>query len=73
MTARKLMVATLAGVFAAGVAVAIVFFGCTIDVGQPNIQIGCVEVDFPTEHVLYCDGGLVKMPGPPPAKDAGHG
>jgi len=44
--------------------------GCTIDVGQPNISIDCVEVVFPTEHVLYCDGGQVPLS---PPKDAGHG
>lgn len=42
--------------------------GCTLDVGQPKISIDCVEVDFPGEHVLYCDGGYVPMPTP---KDAG--
>lgn len=42
--------------------------GCTVDVGQPVIDIKCVEVDFPTEHVLYCDGGLVQQP--PPKSDA---
>lgn len=41
---------------------------CTIDVGQPNIKIDCVEVVFPTEHVLYCDGGQVPLS----PHDAGH-
>ena len=43
--------------------------GCTIDVGQPQIDIKCVEVTFPNEHVLYCDGGSVPLGSPP--SDAG--
>lgn len=53
--------------FFVNLTVAVLLSGCTIDVGQPNIEIGCVEVDFPNEHVLYCDGGEVQQP----PKDAG--
>lgn len=43
---------------------------CTVDVGQPNIDIQCVEIIFPGEHVLYCDGGVVPVPA---ARDGGAG
>lgn len=56
------MLVLLASFSVAVVSVAVA--ACTIQVGKPDISIDCVEVDFPNEHVLYCDGGEKPLPSP---------
>jgi len=53
---------------------ALLLTGCTIDVGQPQISIDCIEVVVePTgEKVQYCDGGRTVVTPPSDAgKDGG--
>ncbi len=42
---------------------------CTFKL-DPTVDVQCVEIDYPFQHVTLCDGGVVQPP--PKASDAGH-
>lgn len=57
----------VAGVFLATIIA--VYAACTFQVGDPQIDITCVEVDFPGVQTRYCNDAGTKTPA---AQDAGR-